>query len=231
MIGVVGDASLGRERGFTARGWLYVPGPAEPAQAIAVGLGGSQGSTFFSPSPAVSSGYESGYFLVYENRPGVALADGRPDHPGVWEWVHASHDNMDGAPVSLIASATNGELEVTPGTWVRFALTLEHLAGSSAARLAARLGGRTLSDGAPPPGGPRAGAFQVGFRENHPGAPAPAEGTWLDGLELAWTRAAKVRPAPLATGPVEALAHDADRADPVLPPPKPPSCQKRERIE
>jgi hypothetical protein len=179
VIGVLGDASLGAGSGCVVTGELYVPPSSDPPQAIAVGLGGRQGSTFFGPAPA-ANGYESGLWLIYENAPGVALADGRPDHPGVFELVVATHDNQDGAPVELLGSlslAASGALE---GTWVPFRLAIDPLR----VIVEAQVNGVVLQRCSLPASVPRSGALEIGFRENHAGGPGPAEGTWVDGIVL-----------------------------------------------
>ncbi|MEZ6014261.1 MAG: glycoside hydrolase family 18 protein [Planctomycetota bacterium] len=182
VIGALGDAALGATSGLRVSGEVYVPSASAPAQAIAVGIAGSQGSTFFTAAPA-ASGYESGYWLIYENRAGVQLADGRVDHPGAWELVHATHDNMDGAPVTLLATLGNTALRVVPGKWSRFEFDLvPNDAGGC--KLEVRLNGEVLFSGALPAGSPVQGAFQVGFRENHAGGPTASEGTWVDGVRI-----------------------------------------------
>lgn len=183
VIGVLGDAALGGERPVVVTGEVYVPSSLAPAQAIAVGLCGSQGSNFFSSTAAARSGYESGYWLIYENRAGVQLDDGRADHPGVWELVHATHDNMDGAPVTLLASVTNQDVGVLQGKWIAFELALVPDL-QSVGKLVVTLNGREVFHGDLPVGGPQRGAFQVGFRENHAGLPSASEGTWVDGLRF-----------------------------------------------
>jgi hypothetical protein len=182
VIGVVGDAALGGTRGFGVSGEVFVPSASAPAQALGIGLCGAQGSTFFTASPS-ASGHESGYWLVYENRAGVQLADGRADHPGVWELVHATHDNQDGAPVQLLASVSNSVLGVVPGKWAHFEVVFEPNP-FGAAKLLLTLNGKLVFDGELPLAGPQRGAFQVGFRENHSGGPAASEGTWIDALSF-----------------------------------------------
>ncbi len=46
------------------------------------------------------------------------------------------------------------------------------------------LGGVEIYRGETPAGMRNSGAIQVGFRENHAGAPGPSEGTWVDALEV-----------------------------------------------
>ncbi|MEM9379164.1 MAG: glycoside hydrolase family 18 protein [Planctomycetota bacterium] len=184
VIGVLGDAALGASTGVRITGEVYVPRATEPAQATAVGICGRQGSNFFSSTASAQSGYESGYWLIYQNRPGVGLGTGRPDHAGVWELVHATHDNMDGAPVDLLYALPNFILGVDEGDWARFEIVLDPFT-SAGAELVVRVNDVDLYAGPLPEGGPRSGGFQVGFRENHPGPPAQSEGTWIDGLEMA----------------------------------------------
>lgn len=179
----IGDAALGAGRaGYRVSGQVYIPGPAEPVQAIGVGFCGRQGSHFFTAGQA-AAGYESGYWIIYENATGAALNDGRPDHPGVFEFVHATNDNMDGAPVSLLGSASLATAGITSGRWTTFELIVDPEA-VSAAQLIARIGGHTIYSGPLPADGPVSGAVQFGFRENHTGAPAATEGTWVDSVSI-----------------------------------------------
>jgi hypothetical protein len=146
-----------------------------------------QGSTFFGPTPS-SSGYESGYWLIYQNQPSVGLAHGRADHPGVLEFVHATHDNQDGERVTLLGATPLSATNAAGGAWANFELSVDPSA-APASQLIARLGGTLIYSGPIPSDGPTSGAFGVGFRENHAGPPIASEGTWVDGLlfELATT--------------------------------------------
>ncbi|MCX7766126.1 MAG: family 10 glycosylhydrolase, partial [Candidatus Sumerlaeia bacterium] len=183
VISVFGDAALGANgNGYMVTGEIYIPSASEPAQAIALGICGRQGSAFFPADPS-AFGYESGYWLIYENKSGVGLKDGRPDHPGVFEFVYATHDNMDAFPVELLGSRTLTELGVTAGSWTTFELKIDPNA-TSGNRLKAAINGVTVYLGNIPPDGPTSGAFQVGFRENHTGAPASNEGTWIDNITI-----------------------------------------------
>ncbi len=185
VIGVIGDAALGAGgAGYSATGEIYIPAATGPVHAIAIGLCGRQGSTFFSTLGADSSGYESGYWLIYESTGGVALNDGRPDHPGVFEFVYATHDNMDDSPVLLLGSASLAVTGASDGAWTTFQLTVNPTAAVAADRLVARINGVDIYRGDIPSGGPTSGAFQIGFRENHAGAPAGQEGTWIDNLHI-----------------------------------------------
>lgn len=182
VVGVLGDASLGADgNGYLVTGHLYIPTAAEPAQAIAVGICGTQGSTFFTASTsAPNSGYENGYWLIYENAAGVNLNNGRADHPAVFEFVLASHDNMDGNPVEFLGSITLAATGVTAGQWAPFALMID----PNTDFLVALVNGVAAYSGPIPAGGPISGAVQFGFRENHVGGPAANEGTWIDGLKI-----------------------------------------------
>lgn len=183
VISFFGDKSLGADgNGYIVTGELYIPAGAEPAQAIAVGICGTDGSAFFSDGRAGNS-YENGYWLIYENAAGVGLDNGRPDHPGTFEFVHATHDNMDGKPVELLGSATRASTGATEGTWTTFELAIDPNEAPGA-QLAARINGADVYTGSIPADGPTQGAFQVGFRENHAGSPASNEGTWVDNISI-----------------------------------------------
>lgn len=180
QISVFGDAALGSGgTGYTVTGEIFIPNGAAPQQAIGVGICGRQGSNFFTANPA-ASGYESGYWLIFENAAGVGLNDGRPDHADTFEFVHATNDNMDATPVALLGSATRAATGAAAGAWTTFYLSVDP-AGNN---LTARINGVNVYNGAIPAGGPTSGAFQVGFRENHAGAPAAVEGTWIDNLTI-----------------------------------------------
>ncbi len=179
VMAFFGDKSLGTTTtGYHVAGDIYLPDNTEPAQAISVGFCATQGSTFFSASRDANS-YENGYMLIYENLAGVDLDDGRPDHAGTIEFVWASHDNTDGAPVTLLGSAS----APLTGDWTDFELRIDPSAGAGS-QLIATVGGVTIYQGAIPEGGPTSGAVSVGFRENHSGAPTSVEGTWIDNLRI-----------------------------------------------
>ncbi len=184
-IGVIGDASLGAGgTGYQVTGELYVPTASEPAQAIAVGFCGSQGSRFFPTSSPGASSYENGYWLIYENVSGVGLNDGQADHPGVFQFVQALNDGLHSSPTVLLGSKNLSQLGITAGTWVSFRLAIEPSA-SSTNQLIASINNVEVYRGPIPSEGRTAGAVQIGFRENHTGAPASNEGTWVDNLTIA----------------------------------------------
>jgi hypothetical protein len=179
----IGDAALGAGgSGFTVTGEIYIPGSGEPAQAIGVGICGSQGSTFFTSSPD-ASGYETGYWIIYENVAGVGMNDGRPDHAAVFEFVWATNDRMDSVPVSFLGSATRAATGAPNGGWATFLLTVDPNRPSGD-RLIAQINGVDVYRGNIPTGGPVSGAVQFGFRENHTGAPVSTEGTWVDNVRV-----------------------------------------------
>jgi hypothetical protein len=176
-----GDAQLGAGTGINIQGEIYIPSGAEPAQAIGVGFCATQGDRFFSGANIDDASYENGYWLIYENAGGIGLNDGRPDHAGTFEFVHASNDNMDANRVDLLDSATTGTVGITPGAWTTFRLSINPPANPSE-QLLAEINGVEIYRGVIPAGGPTVGAFAVGFRENHSGAPAANEGTWIDNI-------------------------------------------------
>jgi hypothetical protein len=181
VIGVFGDGEMGSDRGLDITGQLFIPASTDPAQAVAVGFCGRQGSTFFSSQP-ITSGYEDGYWLIYENKT-VGLNDGQPDHPGSFQFVHASNDNTDTRPtVALGNTRSAASLNRPPGTWATFRLRVDPTA-APAQQLVAQVDGIDIYSGAIPPGGPAHGAFMVGFRETNDGVTA-REGTWIDNLKI-----------------------------------------------
>jgi len=182
VIGVFGDGAMGAETGIDITGEIFIPAGAHPTQAVAVGFCGTQGSTFFSASPA-STGYEDGYWLIYENGTN-GLADGRPDHHGQFEFVHATNDNMDSiisAPLGTKKTLAN--TQISAGTWTTFHLRLDPLAAVGQ-QLVAQINNIDVYRGPIPAGGPTKGAFTVGFREGQGGAVAAVEGTFIDNLTI-----------------------------------------------
>ena len=155
-------------------------------QAIAVGFCGSQGSNFFSTTGVDNAAYESGYWLIYENRSGVGMNHGRPDHPGVFEFVHATHDNMDALPVTLLGSVSLAQTGAQAGAWTTFSLEIDPEAAAQE-QIKVAINQTAVYSGAIPEGGPLSGAVQIGFRENHAGDPAASEGTWLDNISIQTT--------------------------------------------
>jgi len=185
VMTVIGDAALGYDgNGYDVSGEIYIPNSAEPAQAIAVGICGRQGSVFFtSDTYDDANAYETGYWLIFENKSGVGLNDGRPDHPDVFEFVYATNDNMDGQKVSFLDSATRTETGASAGAWTTFYFNINPNA-TAGNRLIAKINNVDIYRGNIPTGGPISGAFQVGFRENHTGTPASNEGTWIDNISI-----------------------------------------------
>ncbi|MCX7918783.1 MAG: glycosyl hydrolase family 18 protein [bacterium] len=188
VIGFIGDAALGQNStGYTVTGEIYIPASTATTQAIAVGICGRQGSTFFTSDTYDDySGYETGYWLIYENRNGVGLNDGRPDHPGIFEFVYATNDNMDTEKVVLLGSLSRASTGAPDGGWTTFALSINPASN----QLIAKINNISIYTGAIPAGGPISGAFQIGFRENHAGNPTSSEGTWIDNVTISAISAA-----------------------------------------
>ena len=182
VMAMIGDASLGaNSTGYLVSGEIYIPGLSADTNAIAIGICGRQGSNFFTSTKTAldNSGYESGYWLIYENRAGVNLNDGLTDHATTFKFVYAHNDNVDTTMVTLLASVNISSTGVaTSGAWSSFNFTINP--GSNL--LEARINNVVIYSGAIPAGGPISGGFQVGFRENHTGAPGAKEGTWIDNL-------------------------------------------------
>lgn len=184
-ISLFGDAALGAVgAGYNVSGYVYAAsdGGAATANATGLGLCARGGSTFFSNIPA-ASGYDSGYWLIYENSAGVGLNDGRPDHPGVFEFVHATNDGVSPAITTLLGSKSLAQAGLTAGKWTSFRLWIQPSA-PAAEQLLAQINGVDVYRGPIPASGPTSGAFQAGFRENHTGVPATMEGTWIDSIQI-----------------------------------------------
>lgn len=193
-VSYIGDAGLGSDgNGYQVAGEVFLPNAAAPAQAVAVGICGGQGSTFFTSS-ALSSGYENGYWLIYENNGTADLADGLASHAGIVHLVHASNDNQDGNPVVSL-----GSLAVSSGAWTTFDMTIDPSA-APASQLVAKVGGVTVYAGAIPTGGPTSGPVMFGFREFTGGTVTSVEGTWIDNLRIG----------PVGTVPVELDTYSVD---------------------
>ncbi|MFB3896297.1 MAG: glycosyl hydrolase family 18 protein [bacterium] len=182
IIGFIGDAALGQNStGYTVTGEIYIPASTATTQAIAIGLCGRQGSVFFTSDTYDDyNGYESGYWLIYENRSGVGLNDGRPDHGGTFEFVYAHNDNMDTTKVTLLGSTTRTALGIGDGAWSTFNLSINPTTNL----LVAQLNNGDVYRGTIPVQGPTSGAFQIAFRENHTGSPTSSEGTWIDNITI-----------------------------------------------
>lgn len=179
-----GDAALGSDgNGYTVEGELYIPASADVAQAIGVGFCGSQGSTFFSSSTA-SSGYDSGYWLIYEHGAST-LNDGQAAHAGQFQFVHATNDNMDANPTQALGSLkslASFTPAVSQGSWVTYRLTVEP-SNVRGFQLLAQVNGEDIYRGPLPTGGPVAGAILVGNRE-FSGTASSGTGTWVDNLQV-----------------------------------------------
>ena len=181
-MSVFGDAALGSTAPCDVRGYVYVPTAAANHQAIGLGICVRSGSTFFSASPS-ASGFDSGYWLVYENRASVGLSDGQPDHPGEWHFVHATNDGRDAEISTVLGSAAQASTGIPAGQWSKFRLSINPSAPAGH-QLLAKINEVEVFRGSIPAGGPTSGAFATGFRETNGGAVAADEGTWIDGLEF-----------------------------------------------
>lgn len=182
VISFIGDAALGANgAGYSVSGHFFIPSSSTPAHAIGLGFCGSQGSVFFAPNVA-SFGYESGYWLIYENAAGVNLNDGLTDAPDTFRFVHATNDGIYSPPVTSLASVPRSSITgATAGQWATFYFSIDPAQN----RLIAEINGSTVYSGVIPAGGPTSGAFQVGYRENRtatPANPTAAEGGWVDTL-------------------------------------------------
>jgi chitinase len=185
VMGAIGDSALGSSgAGYEVTGEIYIPGSGEPVQSNGIGICGTQGSRFFPTTTPAASGYENGYWLIFENASGAGLNDGRADHAGVFEFVHATNDGLDSTPVALLGSKTLANVGISGGGWTTFRLTVNPSAAAGN-QLAAQINNVDVFRGSLPAGGPTKGAFQVGFRENHTGAPVANEGTWLNNVQIA----------------------------------------------
>ncbi|MGI8908086.1 MAG: glycoside hydrolase family 18 protein [Candidatus Sumerlaeaceae bacterium] len=183
-----GDAALGGAAGYNVTGLLYIPPTTDPAQSIGIGISGRQGSTFFSSSNSATTGYESGYWLVYENG-STGLNDGQPNHAGAFQFLLAKNDNMlSTRTLALGANQTLANVGITLppiGIWVPFRLSINPSAPDVNGRLLAQINGVDVYRGAIPTGGPTSGAFQVGFRDPAGTAITNARmGTWLEDLTI-----------------------------------------------
>jgi hypothetical protein len=180
-IGVVGDASLGYgNTGYSVSGYIYLPLSTDTPQANAVGICGSQGSNFFTPTKSTldKTGYESGYWLIYENRTvsgSTILNDGLADHPGTFYFEYAHNNNMDTTKILLLASVSTTSTGITGGAWTSFNLSISPGTND----LTAQINGVTVYSGSIPTNGPTSGAFQVGFRENYYPLPTSTQGLGL----------------------------------------------------
>lgn len=187
--GYIGDATLGASTsGYVVTGELYIPPSTDPAQAIGIGLCGQKGSAFFSASPG-NSGYESGYWLVYESNASAALNDGQAVHSQQFLLEMANNDNMQSTRTLALGTAkTLAQVGIASvpaaGVWATF--RLECNTGTN--KLRAQINGNDVYNGTIPSGGPTRGAFQVGYREfTSPTSVTSVMGAWLDNINISGT--------------------------------------------
>lgn len=185
VISLIGDAKLGSDgNGYSVQGEIYIPASTAGAQAIGIGLCGHQGTSFFTNSTYVAdTGYESGYWLIYENKAGVGLNDGLADHGGTFQFVWATNDNMHNSMTTLLGSNTRVATGAPDGGWAKFRLSIDPH-GVAYPQLVIQINNVDIYRGALPSGGPTSGAIQFGFRENHSGNTLASEGTWVDNLRI-----------------------------------------------
>jgi len=187
----IGDASLGADgEGYNVSGDFYVQPNTARTAAQGVGFCGTQGTRFFTANASNLrvSGYESGYWIAYENKSGLNLNDGQADHAGTFNFYHASNDNMDAARTTLLASATLADVGLssylTAGGWTDFLLYVNPNAASTD-QLVAAVNGVEIYRGAIPAGGPTKGSVMAGYREATGGTFASTDGTWIDNIVIA----------------------------------------------
>ncbi|MBX7246141.1 MAG: fibronectin type III domain-containing protein [Candidatus Sumerlaeaceae bacterium] len=186
-----GDASLGSDgNGYNVSGDIYLQPSSARTAAQGIGFCGKQGTRFFTANVnnLKVSGYESGYWIVYENNNGLALNDDQADHGGILYFLHATNDNMGATKTTLLTSATLASVGLsgyqTSGGWTTFLLWINPNAAAGD-RLIASVNGTQIYHGVIPAGGPISGAVMAGYREATGGTFANTDGTWVDNLVIA----------------------------------------------
>jgi hypothetical protein len=112
------------------------------------------------------------------------IGDGLADAAETFQFALANNSGVaDQAATTLLGQATRVATGASAGAWTTFRLSISPAQN----RLLAQVNGVDVYNGAIPAGGPHSGAVQIGFRENHAGAPGTAEGTWIDDLQLTAT--------------------------------------------
>jgi spore germination protein YaaH len=180
--GYLGDFTLGAVDGYTVSGELYLPPPTDPVEAVAVGFCGKSGSNFFSSSPA-NAGYESGYWLVYENTNGASMNDDQPDHGQQFQFVMAQNTNLTtDKTLALGANKSLSDIGISSlasvGKWVPFKLSISPSHGL----VQAQVNGVDVYNNSIPSGGPTSGAVQIGYRGFS--SITSVMGTFVDTLEI-----------------------------------------------
>lgn len=183
----LGSGVLGYSNGYVVSGQMYIPGGGEQAQALGVGFCARQGSTFFDSAPA-GSGYESGYWLIYEQG-AVGLNDGQPSHSQQFQFVMARNDNMSSNRTTALGSnMTLPMIGITDlpanGTWVTFRLRVDPTNIDINKRLIAQVNGADVYRGQIPSGGYTSGPVQLGYRLGSGGTVAANTGLWIDNLVI-----------------------------------------------
>ena len=203
----IGDASLGADGlGYNVSGDFYVQPNTARTAAQGVGFCGTQGTRFFTGNVNnfKISGYESGYWITYENNNGLALNDDQADHAGTFNFCYATNDNMKPAKTVLLSSASLSTVGLSSylaaGGWTSFVLWINPNAATND-QLIASINGVEIYHGAIPAGAPKAGAVMAGYREATGGTFATTDGTWIDNIVIA-SSAIPATPAGLAASTV-----------------------------
>lgn len=175
-VGFFTDALAFGDDGYRVTGQIFIPAFAANSQAIGVGICGTLGSTFFTANPA-GSGYENGYWLLYNNDSTININTGLGNHSETFKFVMAQNNNMQADRVVELGSVTRAATGVTGGTWTTFLLEIDPVNDT----LRAEINNTVIYNGTIPEGGRTSGAFTGGHRNGTTGA---ADGLWLDALTI-----------------------------------------------
>src|SRR5690606_33516641 len=122
-IGFFTDALAFGDNGHRVTGQIFIPAFAANSQAIGVGICGTLGSTFFPDEDFIgNSGYENGYWLLYNNDTSININTGLGNHSETFKFVMAQNNNMQEDRVVELGSVTRAATGVTGGTWTTFLL-------------------------------------------------------------------------------------------------------------
>lgn len=165
-------------------GYIWIPQTVSTrAWSTGLGIAVRAESSWFGPTAGFA--IPNGFYLEYQNGPDVALSGSLiPNGPGKARLLACDSSAVPGTGLSAMDVTILGETDaLIPEEWAPFRLVFDRPGN----RLIAEIGGIQLYDGPIPPGGYNtSGGVCVGFRENHPGNPSPAnnEGTWVDNIRL-----------------------------------------------
>ncbi len=90
---------------------------------------------------------------------------------------------MSALPATILGAQTLAALQAQEGAWTTFSLSIDPEAPPQE-QIKVIINWYGVYYGPIPDGGPISGVVQIGFRENHTGAPAVSEGTWIDNLAI-----------------------------------------------